>query len=74
MRISEFWANVDDAFGEARGRSLATDMTLTAIGSRTAAAAIEDGEPPQRVWNALVEQMDLPEHYRFLHQIDPKDR
>lgn len=74
MRISEFWANVDEAFGSARGRSLATDLTITALDSRTAAQAIDEGVEPQRVWEALVEQMDLPEKYRFWHLLDPQDR
>lgn len=72
--MSEFWANVDDAFGSARGRSLAMDMTISALDSRTAAQAIEEGVEPQRVWEALVEQMGLPEQYRFWHLIDPRDR
>lgn len=74
MRMSEFWSNVDAAFGAARGRSLAADMTLTALGSRTAAAALDDGEAPQAVWDAVVAQTDLPDRYRFLHLIDPDER
>lgn len=74
MRISEFWANVDDVFGAVRGRSLASDLSLTGVGSRTAAAALDEGVAPQRVWDALCAEMDLPETYRFLHQVDDVDR
>ena len=73
MRVSEFWDCMDTAFGP-RGRSLAADLALVDLRSRTAVEALDAGLEPQRIWEAICTEMELPEHYRHLHRIDARDR
>lgn len=56
---------MNDEFGPAYSGSLARDHVIGALGDRTAAQALADGEPPRRVWVALCEDMDVPEERRF---------
>lgn len=56
---------MDEEFGEAYSRSLAATQALTAFGGRTVAELIDAGEPPRRVWEALTEQMGVPEERRL---------
>lgn len=65
MRLSEFWRLMDEEFGAAYARSLAAGQSLTAFGGRTALELVESGEPPRRVWEAIVEQMDVPAERRL---------
>lgn len=65
MLLSDFWTLVDDVFGAAYSRTLAREMSLTALGDRTAMAALEAGTPPRDVWHALCDAMDIPEHVRI---------
>ncbi|MBI9115507.1 DUF3046 domain-containing protein [Sanguibacter suaedae] len=65
MRYREFWQLVDEVFGRAYGRTLASDQVLDALGSRTAAQAVEDGVEPRVVWHALCDAMDVPEPERW---------
>ncbi|MFW7413966.1 DUF3046 domain-containing protein [Demequina sp. SO4-18] len=60
MRHSEFWALLDDVFGVDYSRSLARDLALDGLSSRTSAEALADGTPPRDVWHALCDQMDVP--------------
>jgi hypothetical protein len=65
VRFSEFWSLVDEVFGPAYGRTLVETQVLTVLDSRTAAAALEDGETdPRDVWRALCDAMDVPESKR----------
>ncbi|KMY24086.1 Protein of unknown function [Actinobaculum suis] len=73
MRESEFWANLEWVFGD-RGHSVAQDMVLSALDGRSLAEAVEDGVEPQKVWDALCENMGFPEKYRYLHRIKPNER
>lgn len=65
MRHREFWGLVEEVFGPAYGRTLAGDQVLGALGERTAAAAIEDGEDPRTVWHALCDALDIPPERRW---------
>ena len=65
MRHREFWALVEEVFGEVYGRTLAGDQVLGALGNRTAAVAIEDGVEPRAVWHALCDALDVPESRRW---------
>ncbi|WP_084100352.1 DUF3046 domain-containing protein [Demequina sp. NBRC 110051] len=60
MRLSEFWELADDVFGAASSRSLARDLALDRLESRTVAEALEDGVPARDVWHAWCAQMDVP--------------
>ncbi|WP_223158497.1 DUF3046 domain-containing protein [Yimella sp. cx-51] len=59
--MSEFWQLVDDEFGSGYGRVLVDGHTLHGLGSRTAAAALDEGESPRAVWLALCREMDIPQ-------------
>mgnify|MGYP002662488149 CR=1 FL=1 len=51
-RQSEFQRAVDDEFGP-RAAFVVTDLSLSGVGYRTAAQAIDDGVPVRDVWLAL---------------------
>ncbi|UUT35097.1 DUF3046 domain-containing protein [Microbacterium elymi] len=63
MRRSEFQRAVAAEFGS-RGAALVSDLTLTALGDRTAAQALDDGIPPREVWLALCVETDVPVSHR----------
>ena len=65
MRLSHFWTLMNDEFGESYAGSLARDHVIGALGNRTVLQAIEEGEPPRRVWLALCDDMDVPESRRL---------
>lgn len=64
MRHSELRALLDDTFGEAYAGTLARDLALDDLDSRTSVRALEDGVPPRDVWHALCRQMGIPEQDR----------
>ncbi|SED86442.1 DUF3046 domain-containing protein [Ruania alba] len=67
MKHSEFRAAMQDIFG-AYAASLAEDLVLAPLGSRTANQALADGESPGRVWAAICEVNELPESVRWHHR------
>ena len=72
MRVSEFWTLVTDEFGDAYGRSLATDQHLLALDDRTARQALDAGVEPKEIWLALCEAMDVPPERRLGRDRRPK--
>ena len=74
MRVSEFWTLVDDEFGAAYGRSLAVDQVLLALGERTPAQALDEGEDPKAIWLALCDAMDVPPARRLGRDRTPRRR
>jgi hypothetical protein len=60
MRMSDFWALMDDEFGAAYAHSLARDHVLGALGNRTPLQALESGVKPREAWLALCADMDVP--------------
>lgn len=69
MRLSEFWALMEQEFGGPYGRSIASSHVIHAMSDQTAVDAIEAGEPVRRVWLALCEDLQIPEERRY-----PADR
>ena len=65
MRESRFWELMDDEFGAAYARSVATGQTLTALDGRTPEQALADGVAPRRVWDVLCAQMGVPPERYF---------
>ena len=65
MRYSEFRQLVDEVLGPRVGRALVQDLVLGALGNRTAAEALEQGEEPRTVWHALCDAMDVPDEQRW---------
>ncbi|WP_062076460.1 DUF3046 domain-containing protein [Demequina globuliformis] len=64
MRISEFWSLADSVFGERYSRTLARELALDALDSRTCEQALSDGVAARDVWHGLCDQMDVPAHAR----------
>jgi hypothetical protein len=74
MRRSEFHRAVDAEFG-ARGPVLVTDLVLGAVGSRTAAEALDAGVAPRAIWLALCDETDVPVERRHgAGRLEPRRR
>lgn len=56
-----------DTFG-AYASSLAEDMVLAPLGSRTANQALGEGTPPGVVWDAICTVNELGEEVRWRHR------
>ena len=65
MRHTLYWTLMNEEFGEARAASLHTDLTLSSLGSRTAAQAFEAGVEPRDIWIAVCDSMGVPESRRL---------
>ena len=72
MRLSQFWTFMNDEFGATYAASLARDVTLAALGGRTAQEALDAGVPPRQVWIALCDAQDVPESRRHGKDVRPK--
>lgn len=60
MRLTVFWNNMHEQFGEAYAQSLARDFVLDRLGSRTVEQALADGVGAKEVWRAVCEAFDVP--------------
>ncbi len=56
---------MEDEFGQAYADTLARGHVVQALGDRTVARALEDGVPARRVWEALCEDVGVPEERRL---------
>lgn len=63
MKHSELTSALYAVFGRDIGPTLARDLVLVELGSRTVDAAIADGVTPQAAWAALAREMDVPEEF-----------
>lgn len=72
MTHSEFWAVMERVFPHGRARSLAHDVVLVDLGSVTANEALAAGAAPLDVWKAIINLMDLPESYEYLHRVNER--
>jgi hypothetical protein len=53
LRLTEFWARLEQVFGAAYARSVAADQVLSQLGGRTIEQALAAGEEPLVVWRAI---------------------
>jgi hypothetical protein len=60
MRISEFWRRMDARFGVRYAGSVASDLAISSLGSRTVNESLAAGVPPKRVWEAVCEAVEVP--------------
>lgn len=72
MRLSAFWTLMDDEFGPVYSRSLAKDLHLSALGSRTPEQALAEGVDPRDVWAALCDAQDVPPERRLGRDRPPR--
>ena len=64
MRHTEFWERMEQALGPTYARTWARQHVLAALGERTAAEALDAGEPPKQVWRAVWAELELPARER----------
>ncbi len=62
--MTEFWDQMNAQFGPAYADSVARDHVSARLGGRTAAQAVEEGEPFKKIWLAICADFDLPERVR----------
>jgi hypothetical protein len=72
MRLSDFWRLMDDEFGPAYSRVLASDLVLGSLGGKTAAEALSGGTEPKAVWLAVCDVQEVPPERRLGRDIAPK--
>lgn len=66
MRLSEFWALMEQEFGQGYAAIVASHQHLGSLGGRTADQAIEEGERVRLVWEAVCRDMDVPPEHHHL--------
>lgn len=53
MRLTDFWARLEQTFGPAYARSIAADQVLPQLHGRTIEQALAAGEATVVVWRAV---------------------
>lgn len=53
MRLTDFWARLEETFGPAYAASIAADQVLAQLGDRTINQALAGGMETLRVWRAV---------------------
>jgi hypothetical protein len=53
VRLTDFWARLEQAFGPAYASSIAADQVLPQLGGRTIQQALAQGEETVTVWRAV---------------------
>ncbi len=54
MRLTDFWARLEQAFGAPYAKSFAADHSFAELGDRTIDQAIAQGVDTATVWRAVV--------------------
>jgi hypothetical protein len=54
VRLTDFWARLEEAFGPVYAASLAADQVLPQLDGRTIREALDAGTPTVVVWRAVV--------------------
>ena len=54
MRLTDFWARLNEVFGATYARSIAADHSFAELGDRTIERAIADGVDTATIWRAVV--------------------
>jgi hypothetical protein len=54
VRLTDFWARLEEAFGTAYARSVAHDQVLVQLGGKTIEQALASGIETVVVWRAVV--------------------
>ncbi len=60
VRLTDFWSRMHAQFGDVYADSVARDQVLAALGSRTVHEALEAGDDPKAVWQAVCEHFGVP--------------
>jgi hypothetical protein len=54
VRLTDFWARLEQVFGAAYARSMAADHSFADLGDRTIEQSIADGVDTATIWRAVV--------------------
>jgi hypothetical protein len=54
VRLTDFWARLEQVFGAGYATSVARDQVLPQLGGRTITQALDAGEETVAVWRAVV--------------------
>jgi hypothetical protein len=54
VRLTDFWARLEQVFGPGYAKSVATDQVIPQLGGRTITQALAAGEETVVVWRAVV--------------------
>jgi len=54
VRLTDFWARLEQVFGPAYAASVASDQVLPQLNGRTIKEALAQGEQAATVWRAVV--------------------
>lgn len=60
MRHTEFWARMERFLGAAYARTWSREQVLADLDGRTVDQALDQGESPKRVWQAVWRTLGLP--------------
>lgn len=60
MRLTDFWDRMNHQFGRTYAGSVARDQAIARLGGRSVLEALEAGEDPKSVWQAVCEHFDVP--------------
>jgi Protein of unknown function (DUF3046) len=60
MRLTEFWARMDQHLGPAYARTWAETQVIAELDGRTVAEALDQGEAAKTVWRAVWTHLQLP--------------
>lgn len=64
MRLTEFWARMQQALGEGYAPTYAEQFVLGDLGGRTVREALDAGLPPREIWRAVATALELPPNAR----------
>jgi Protein of unknown function (DUF3046) len=64
VRHTEFWVRMEAALGPEYARAWADRFVIGELGERTVQEALDAGEPPKAVWDAVWRTLGLPASQR----------
>ena len=64
VRLTHFRQLMDGEFGAVRAGSITRDHVFGALGGRTVAQALDDGDEPRDVWRVVCAEFDVPPERR----------
>ncbi|WP_131747883.1 DUF3046 domain-containing protein [Frankia sp. Cppng1_Ct_nod] len=59
MRLTEFWARMNNQFGSGYAESVARDHVVAGLGGVTVHDALARGDDAKAVWRAVCDEFDL---------------
>lgn len=60
MRLTDFWARMNEFFGPAYADSFARDHVMSELDGRTVCDALDQGVSAKEVWRAVCAARDVP--------------